>query len=77
MGLMKCCISDLAVGAPYEEGSGAVYIYLGSKAGIVNVPSQKILASSISPLLKGFGISLSRGLDMDHNNYPGNISVVF
>ncbi|CAG0887654.1 unnamed protein product [Darwinula stevensoni] len=61
---------DLAVGAPYEEGSGAVYIYLGSQTGIVKVPSQQILASSISPLLKGFGISLSRGLDMDHNKYP-------
>lgn len=31
--------SDLAVGAPYE-GDGAIYIYLGSKDGIVEQYSQ-------------------------------------
>jgi hypothetical protein len=30
---------DLAVGAPYE-GKGVVYIYLGSKHGIITEPSQ-------------------------------------
>lgn len=31
---------DLAVGAPYEEDGGAVYIYLGSKDGLITTPSQ-------------------------------------
>lgn len=32
---------DLAVGAPYSfEGTGAIYIYLGSSDGIIREPSQ-------------------------------------
>lgn len=31
---------DLAVGAPYEEDGGAVYIYLGSRDGLITTPSQ-------------------------------------
>lgn len=35
---------DLAVGAPYSlEGTGSVYIYLGSKDGIIREPSQVLL----------------------------------
>lgn len=34
--------TDLAVGAPYEEGGGTVYIYSGSAAGIITTPSQVI-----------------------------------
>lgn len=30
---------DVAIGAPYE-GNGAVYIYLGSKDGLIKEPSQ-------------------------------------
>ena len=30
---------DIAVGAPYED-KGAIYIYLGSKDGLVTEPSQ-------------------------------------
>lgn len=37
---------DLAVGAPYE-GKGVVYIYLGSKQGIIVEPSQVRLLLSL------------------------------
>lgn len=30
---------DIAIGAPYE-GKGTVYIYLGSKNGLITIPSQ-------------------------------------
>ena len=36
---------DLAVGAPYE-GNGVVYIYLGSKHGIITEPSQVLIKSN-------------------------------
>ncbi|CAG0915435.1 unnamed protein product, partial [Notodromas monacha] len=60
---------DLAVGAPYEDGVGAVYLYLGSRNGFRSSP-QIIRASVLSDQLRGFGISISRGVDMDHNSYP-------
>lgn len=37
--LNKDGYEDIAVGAPYEK-KGTVYIYLGSKNGIITVPSQ-------------------------------------
>ncbi|XP_049831422.1 integrin alpha-PS4-like isoform X2 [Schistocerca gregaria] len=64
---------DIAVGAPYEdEGRGAVYVYMGSgtsKTGLRMPYSQRIAASELSPLLMGFGISISRGFDVDNNHY--------
>lgn len=39
--LNKDKYEDIAIGAPYE-GKGAVYIYLGSKNGIIKTPSQVI-----------------------------------
>lgn len=68
-------LKDVAVGAPYESGGqGAVYIYLGGADGIKTTPSQKILAADFQgPDLMGFGIALSRGVDIDGNGYPGNI----
>ena len=64
---------DLAVGAPYggREGRGAVYIFLGSREGIVKKPSQVIMAADLNtPSLRTFGWSISGGLDMDSNQYP-------
>jgi hypothetical protein len=63
-------VSDIAVGAPYE-GNGAVYIYHGHKTGILFDPVQKIFAEKLDPRLKGFGISLSNGVDVDANHYNG------
>ncbi|XP_046437434.1 integrin alpha-PS1-like isoform X2 [Daphnia pulex] len=61
---------DLAVGAPYE-GKGVVYIYLGSKHGIITEPSQILKAEDIPGIPPTtFGYSLSGGLDMDLNDYP-------
>lgn len=63
---------DIAVGAPYED-DGVVYIYLGSREGLVARPSQIITASDLgiySNTIKTFGSSLSGGIDLDDNTYP-------
>ncbi|XP_063973900.1 integrin alpha-PS1 isoform X1 [Diachasmimorpha longicaudata] len=60
---------DLAIGAPYE-GKGTVYIYLGSKNGILTTPSQVIHSEDTPVPLRTFGYSLSGGIDMDKNGYP-------
>lgn len=60
---------DIAVGAPYEDGKGAIYIYHGSFNGLEKKCSQKILAKDISLDLIGFGISITRGLDIDKNSF--------
>ncbi|XP_063705337.1 integrin alpha-PS1 [Culicoides brevitarsis] len=64
---------DLAIGAPYEE-RGVVYIYLGSKNGLLKEPSQIVTAASLGlntpTTLKTFGSSLSGGVDLDNNMYP-------
>lgn len=57
--------NDLAIGAPYDEGGGAVYIYLGSSNGIKANPVQIIRGSDIrfydraGRSLQTFGYSLS------------------
>ncbi|XP_022240619.1 integrin alpha-PS1-like [Limulus polyphemus] len=75
--LNKDGYDDLAIGAPYEEnGSGAVYIHLGSAHGLITEAAQVIKPSDFPrkalPRLKltTFGYSLSGGLDMDSNGYP-------
>ncbi|XP_053540958.1 integrin alpha-3b isoform X4 [Ictalurus punctatus] len=61
---------DFAVGAPFHD-SGKVYIWMGSKEGITNVPSQVIDGKSLgSGGFQTFGYSLSGGMDMDGNKYP-------
>jgi len=36
-----CFVSDVAIGAPYEDGGeGVVYIYRGSNNGLVETPMQ-------------------------------------
>lgn len=69
----------MAVGAPYEdEGKGAIYIFRGGADGIQTEASQKIVASDIQrPGLRGFGIALSRGVDVDGNGYPGTAEARF
>ncbi|KAG8233199.1 hypothetical protein J437_LFUL008962, partial [Ladona fulva] len=59
--------SDIAVGAPYEDsGVGAVYIFHGgTKPKFV----QKIHAQKVHHTLRGFGFSISKGSDIDGNNY--------
>ena len=70
---------DVVIGAPYEDGKGAVYLYLGGPSGLIFHPAtiywQRIAASELAhPLnaLSGFGISLNSA-DIDDNDYPGRI----
>lgn len=64
--------NDLAVGAPYggKDGNGAVYIYHGSKKGIITQVSQVVLAKDLATGLSTFGSALSGGWDQDKNLYP-------
>ncbi|GFT77731.1 integrin alpha-PS1 [Trichonephila clavipes] len=68
---------DLAVGAPYEEGGGTVYIYSGSEDGIILTPSQviqpediKVLSNTFNQNFLTFGYSLNGRIDIDNNGYP-------
>ncbi|XP_075708276.1 integrin alpha-7 isoform X1 [Rhinoderma darwinii] len=58
---------DIAVGAPFD-GSGKVFIYHGSKTGLVTKPAQVLDGVSVG--VSTFGYSLSGGLDIDENSYP-------
>ncbi|XP_077552943.1 integrin alpha-9-like [Haemaphysalis longicornis] len=67
-------IQDVAVGAPYENDVGAVYIYhgsptLGERAAYAQRIDSSALSSRIGSPLEGFGISISKGLDIDSNRY--------
>lgn len=48
---VKFSFADLAVGAPYEEGGGTVYIYSGSDDGIILTPSQVRQCFDLNTLL--------------------------
>ncbi|XP_063612656.1 integrin alpha-7-like, partial [Penaeus indicus] len=61
---------DIAVGAPWEDGHGAVYIYLGSSQGLRARFSQHLLPQHFSAPFLGFGMAISRGIDIDGNGYP-------
>ncbi|XP_064088837.1 integrin alpha-PS4-like [Macrobrachium nipponense] len=63
---------DVAVGAPWEDdGRGAVYIYLGSIFGLRKEFSQRLTPDDFpSYPLRGLGMSISRGIDIDNNGYP-------
>ncbi|ESO00760.1 hypothetical protein HELRODRAFT_175238 [Helobdella robusta] len=62
--------TDLAVGAPYEGDGGAVYIYRGSKLGLIETPSQRITPQLFGQKIQTFGYSIIGGTDIDGNNYP-------
>jgi hypothetical protein len=62
------------VGAPYENGVGAVYIYSGSVLGLTL--TQKIMAQDIPLNLKGFGFSVTRAADIDMNMYAGKCIIL-
>ncbi|KAF5280336.1 hypothetical protein FQR65_LT03145 [Abscondita terminalis] len=65
--LNKDSYEDVAISAPYEDETGVVYIYLGSKNGLNPQYSQRISARSIKDSIRGFGFSMSKGLDIDEN----------
>ncbi|XP_077069125.1 integrin alpha-3 isoform X2 [Siphateles boraxobius] len=61
---------DFAVGAPYHS-TGSVSIWMGSKMGISQKPSQVIKGEEISGGgFQTFGYSISGGMDVDRNSYP-------
>lgn len=61
---------DIAVGAPFHE-TGKVYIWMGSKKGISEEPSQVIEGKSVgNGGFHTFGYSINGGMDMDDNKYP-------
>ena len=69
---MEYLFIDIAIGAPLEdEGRGAVYIFKGSKRGLEIPHSQKITAKNINLSLRGFGAVISKGLDINNDQYPG------
>ncbi|XP_064455453.1 integrin alpha-9-like [Ornithodoros turicata] len=61
---------DVAIGAPYENGHGAVYIYNGGSDGLKTKYAQRIEARRITGAPMGFGMGISDGVDMDNNYYP-------
>ena len=65
--LNKDGYADIAIGAPYEDNRGAVYIYFGSKMGVTLKPAQILYPE---PKIRTLGYSLSGGIDMDLNGYP-------
>ncbi|XP_061167245.1 integrin alpha-4-like [Saccostrea echinata] len=68
--LNKDGLNDIAVGAPYEEGIGVVYIFNGNKPRLEDTFSQRILGKDIKMGLYGFGYYISkRGQDLDANEY--------
>ncbi|KAM3859578.1 integrin alpha-3b [Diretmus argenteus] len=61
---------DFAVGAPFHE-TGKLYIWMGSKKGISEEPSQVIEGKSVGKGgFRTFGYSINGGMDMDDNRYP-------
>ncbi|PWA28389.1 hypothetical protein CCH79_00016403 [Gambusia affinis] len=60
---------DFAVGAPFH-GTGRLYIWMGSKTGVSQEPSQIIEGKSVNGKFQTFGYSINAGLDMDNNGYP-------
>lgn len=63
---------DFVVGAPYggPNGRGAVYIYHGSRTGVLDKYSQAIHAEDLDNPVETFGFSVAGGLDLDGNVYP-------
>uniref|UniRef100_A0A3Q3LFW3 Integrin, alpha 6a n=1 Tax=Mastacembelus armatus TaxID=205130 RepID=A0A3Q3LFW3_9TELE len=57
---------DIAIGAPYDDGAGKVYIYHGSSKGINTSPAQVRKEHN----LQLFGYSLAGNMDLDGNFYP-------
>ncbi|XP_034426036.1 integrin alpha-3b isoform X1 [Hippoglossus hippoglossus] len=60
---------DFAVGAPFHD-TGKVYIWMGSKKGISEEPSQVIVGKTLGNGFQTFGYSINGGMDMDDNSYP-------
>jgi len=61
---------DIAVGAPYEEETGgSVYIFNGNRNGVSRKYSQRLIGTIFSPVMRGFGISISEPRDVNRDNH--------
>ncbi|XP_021931323.1 integrin alpha-PS3-like isoform X2 [Zootermopsis nevadensis] len=62
--------NDFVVGAPHEdEGRGVIYIFHGRQDTQRWEFSQRIVGKEVHTDILGFGISFSKSLDIDGNNY--------
>ncbi|XP_062618208.1 integrin alpha-4-like, partial [Saccostrea cucullata] len=62
--------NDIAIGAPFENKEGAVYIFSGGNTKLEDKYSQKIAGSYVKQGLQGFGWYISRTpRDLDDNLY--------
>ncbi|XP_047469975.1 integrin alpha-5-like [Penaeus chinensis] len=61
---------DVAIGAPFSDEGGVVYIYNGGANGLRAEYSQKIAASQFLAGLRSFGFSIDGGIDVDSNGHP-------
>lgn len=62
--------NDVAIGAPFENNEGAVYIFNGKQTRMDSMYSQKILGSQLEYGLQGFGFYISRtAKDLDDNTF--------
>ncbi|XP_053326469.1 integrin alpha-6 isoform X2 [Spea bombifrons] len=59
---------DIAVGAPYDDEFGKVYVFHGTKDGINRKPAQVLEGRSTNT--KSFGYSIAGNMDLDKNTYP-------
>lgn len=72
---------DIVIGAPYwdAEGRGAVFIYLGTRQSKDEANTlqyyRRIIAYDVDKNLRGFGISISKGFDIDNNYINGKVFV--
>lgn len=64
----------MAVGAPYENDIGAVYIYTTYREKPQFNLIYKITPSGTGGVQKpGFGLSISNGMDIDNNKFSGRL----
>lgn len=64
----------MAISAPYEDGTGVIYIYKGSSKGPIF--NERITPRSFTITnVKGFGLGISNGNDIDKNGHNGNYCV--
>ncbi|CAG9765587.1 unnamed protein product [Ceutorhynchus assimilis] len=68
--LKKNYVAELAISAPNEDESGVIYIYTFDTIMKTLKIFQRIQGKHINSKLKGFGMSLSRAIDIDDNDFP-------
>lgn len=60
----------VAVGALYEKGIGAIYIFNGNSNGLLRHYSQRIIGKQFAKNIREFRISISEPCDINGDKYP-------